>query len=434
MTSIEFMTLAGFLQPPLPRSGHQEARTITLKEVLGDALGDVKNADLGQPPPQRRVSFAAELGRWGGAYRRMPAVTDSFWQQTEAEDAAVAAEEGGRDPHGRPLENVRGFQLPYIWLTEAGGVTPCHYDMYRNFYVQLRGRKHFLLLPPSAHAGLYPYPALHPAHRSARVTVRPGEAPTQMEAQTYPLYSNLSAVETTLAPGEVLFIPAMWFHQVTAVDSSISVNMWSATHAIQAVAQAQEIGVSAFSRDYGSEAEKVQALRTMWRLVLPELVPLERPWEDEENEDATTIMAQRFVQRHVLDSRYMTPVSGQQHPEMPPAAEAAQAQEQARAEDVDSSGDESHGQSELRQQQQPAIVNGQFCHNEDAFQEFLRDPFATRELQRAGRDMVHRLQKVQRSVTGGRFPTLLANVVETVTNEAVGPTAVQKFLHDWIHC
>ena len=56
---------------------------------------------------------------------------------------------------------------PYVWLSQGGWTTPLHYDMHHNFYHQLRGRKRFVLLPPSAHRELGLWPALHPAHRSA---------------------------------------------------------------------------------------------------------------------------------------------------------------------------------------------------------------------------------------------------------------------------
>ena len=35
-----------------------------------------------------------------------------------------------------------------LWLASPGAVTPLHYDTAANVYVQLRGRKHFLLAEP----------------------------------------------------------------------------------------------------------------------------------------------------------------------------------------------------------------------------------------------------------------------------------------------
>jgi ribosomal protein L16 Arg81 hydroxylase len=40
----------------------------------------------------------------------------------------------------------------------------------------------------------------------------------------YPLFAKASKFETVLEPGEVLFIPVGWWHQVRSLDVSISVS------------------------------------------------------------------------------------------------------------------------------------------------------------------------------------------------------------------
>ena len=52
-----------------------------------------------------------------------------------------------------------------LWWTQGGTVAPCHYDGFHNIYVQLRGRKRFVLVPPAAaHRRLRFFPFLHPSH------------------------------------------------------------------------------------------------------------------------------------------------------------------------------------------------------------------------------------------------------------------------------
>lgn len=52
-----------------------------------------------------------------------------------------------------------------------GAATPAHYDLYHNMYLQLEGRKRFLLFPPAQWQQLYPYPLLHPGGRASQVRV-----------------------------------------------------------------------------------------------------------------------------------------------------------------------------------------------------------------------------------------------------------------------
>lgn len=108
-------------------------------------------------------------------------------------------------------------------------VTPCHYDYFQNFYHQIHGRKRFLIFPPELHVELDLYPALHPAHRSAQVTLEPlPHSSIKRSASLLQTSPPLEALEVTLEPGDVLFIPALWFHQVETLDPlTLSVNVWS---------------------------------------------------------------------------------------------------------------------------------------------------------------------------------------------------------------
>lgn len=83
----------------------------------------------------------------------------------------------------------------FVWLGQAGTLTPCHQDYYHNFYVMMEGTKHFLLLPPSVHRLLYLHPSLHPAHRSSQVFVQ------KCPDGAFPLARDLPAMQATLKRG-----------------------------------------------------------------------------------------------------------------------------------------------------------------------------------------------------------------------------------------
>jgi len=47
-----------------------------------------------------------------------------------------------------------------------------------------------------------------------------------VDLETYPKFAHVEWHECVLEPGDVLFIPAMWFHNVTALDFAVSVNVF----------------------------------------------------------------------------------------------------------------------------------------------------------------------------------------------------------------
>ena len=50
-----------------------------------------------------------------------------------------------------------------------GAVTSLHYDHYDNLYLQVRGRKRFVLFAPLEARGVCPFPVHHPLDQRARV-------------------------------------------------------------------------------------------------------------------------------------------------------------------------------------------------------------------------------------------------------------------------
>ena len=111
------------------------------------------------------------------------------------------------------------------WIGQPHVIAHCHYDGYHNFYAQLYGTKKFTLFKPSNWPGLYPYPFLHPSHAQAQVNVSDFS-----EAANFPLVAKVQAVEVTLEPGDLLYMPPLWFHHVESMSVSISVNAWTDSH------------------------------------------------------------------------------------------------------------------------------------------------------------------------------------------------------------
>ncbi|KAI0977401.1 phospholipase A2 [Xylaria arbuscula] len=145
-----------------------------------------------------------------------------------------------------------------MWIGNSRSVTALHRDNYENIYVQIAGRKHFILLPPLFQPCVNEQdlePATYVRARGEnqvkgeedRLLLRMDEtadengdgAPKIPFATWDPdapdvcatLYSHLAEpLRVTLEPGDMLYLPAMWYHKVSQSCSKdgicVAVNYW----------------------------------------------------------------------------------------------------------------------------------------------------------------------------------------------------------------
>lgn len=99
------------------------------------------------------------------------------------------------------------------WIGPAGSFTPLHHDLTNNFLCQIVGRKRVKLVPPSETRLLY-------NDRHVFSAIRDLDRPDL--ASRFPLAANVRAYDVLLNPGDILFIPVGWWHQVRALDFSVS--------------------------------------------------------------------------------------------------------------------------------------------------------------------------------------------------------------------
>lgn len=102
----------------------------------------------------------------------------------------------------------------FIWFGPKGNYTPLHHDETNNMFLQVYGRKKFILLPPAQTPYLYNETAVF-----SPLDFR------QPDFNQYPLAREATPIEVILEPGETLFIPVGWWHQVESLDVSISITM-----------------------------------------------------------------------------------------------------------------------------------------------------------------------------------------------------------------
>ena len=120
-----------------------------------------------------------------------------------------------------------------VWMGHNAVVAPCHYDSYHNVYAQIRGSKTFYMAPPTARTILKPYPFVHPSHAQCQVRLTP-----PFNAAFLGNNGGLDIYVAVLQPGDVLYLPPLWFHEVVAgTEMSMSVNGWTPAQGSMVVEQ-----------------------------------------------------------------------------------------------------------------------------------------------------------------------------------------------------
>ncbi|KAJ8114241.1 hypothetical protein OPT61_g3836 [Boeremia exigua] len=143
-------------------------------------------------------------------------------------------------PPSIPFARVALDQSPdavNFWLGSAASVTALHKDNYENIYVQILGRKHFVLLPPvdapcvgerEVLAGTYgPRPRGNGEGGEGEgelvVCVDEPEVyvpfatwdPDVPEQNATPYSQYAQPMRVTLDEGDMLYLPALWYHKVS---------------------------------------------------------------------------------------------------------------------------------------------------------------------------------------------------------------------------
>lgn len=124
------------------------------------------------------------------------------------------------------LEDLRpapGFVFPSrqpgstkLWVGPAGTRTALHHDVDSVLFCQVHGRKRFWLVPS--------FETPHVYNREFVWSAVDAGAP---DLARFPDFARAHVHEVVVGPGEMLFIPVGWWHQVHALDVSVSVTFQS---------------------------------------------------------------------------------------------------------------------------------------------------------------------------------------------------------------
>lgn len=111
--------------------------------------------------------------------------------------------------------DARGGRDGFFWLGPRGTLTPWHHDLTNNLLVQVVGRKRVRMAPTWASDRMKNSRHCFSDWANEPLPAGPGDADTP------------PVLETVIGPGEAVFLPVGWWHQVEALDLSASMSFTS---------------------------------------------------------------------------------------------------------------------------------------------------------------------------------------------------------------
>ncbi|KAF6765089.1 hypothetical protein DFP72DRAFT_749373, partial [Ephemerocybe angulata] len=122
----------------------------------------------------------------------------------------------------QPPSNERQLVIN-SWLGPKGTISPPHTDPFHNLYVQVVGQKTVWLAPPCRDISriLSPPQTSSPLQNTSRCDIFAGEMDAEFATLVLP-----HAIHATLNPGDLLYIPAGWWHAMRSERTSFSLSFW----------------------------------------------------------------------------------------------------------------------------------------------------------------------------------------------------------------
>ncbi|PSB15856.1 transcription factor jumonji jmjC domain-containing protein [filamentous cyanobacterium CCP2] len=111
-----------------------------------------------------------------------------------------------------------------LWVGPGGHIEALHYDPTDGTLVQLHGSKRVILFPPSQTANLYPFPFyIHLKHGMKLRSWFSQVYPDRPDFAAFPKLQEAlkHKYEVILHPGELLYIPTGWWHEVESLGDGM---------------------------------------------------------------------------------------------------------------------------------------------------------------------------------------------------------------------
>ena len=101
----------------------------------------------------------------------------------------------------------------YLWIGPAGTRTPLHHDCVMLLHTQIVGRKRWRFVSPLSGPSLY-----NDFDVYSKVDF------DKLDLQRFPDAARVQVLDVVVEPGETVFLPLAWWHQVSSLDRCISLS------------------------------------------------------------------------------------------------------------------------------------------------------------------------------------------------------------------
>lgn len=122
----------------------------------------------------------------------------------------------------RPFQTTFRPRAPYHDIVAlagpAGATTYIHRDRHRThaWLAQIVGRKKWTIFSPDQYSLVY--------NKNAELGAPAFVNIANPDLESFPRFKDASPIEFVLQPGELIFVPSGWLHQVTSLDPTLSVS------------------------------------------------------------------------------------------------------------------------------------------------------------------------------------------------------------------
>ncbi|ORY91719.1 cupin-like domain-domain-containing protein [Leucosporidium creatinivorum] len=182
---------------------------LSMQDFLSKLDRPQPSPPLSNPTADPVYYLQSQNGNLGGEY-------EALLRDVGAEGPSFAREVFAQDPDACNL-----------WIGDQRSVTSLHKDPYENIYLVIRGSKTFTLLPPAEfyclHEQIYPHATYNftPPSTFSITSTTPSLTlpwipvdPHSPDLARYPRFAHARPIELTLQKGDMLYLPALWFHRV----------------------------------------------------------------------------------------------------------------------------------------------------------------------------------------------------------------------------
>ena len=115
---------------------------------------------------------------------------------------------------------------PKFWLSKKNTITKLHRDTADNLIIQIYGIKKWIIYPLNLQKYLYytkTLPQQNYSSQRSQVNIK------KPDLNKYPLFKHIKnyKLEIMMYPGDLLYLPLGWGHEVETITDSIMFNYWA---------------------------------------------------------------------------------------------------------------------------------------------------------------------------------------------------------------